>query len=64
MKLLCDNESFKKYPWGRLSFERTLKSLHALADSTSEKGSAIYGFPYAILVWAFERIPFSTEKKI
>lgn len=53
--LLEDEESFEKYPWGTLSYERTIDSFKN-ARKNLGNNYGIGGFPYAAIIWAFEKI--------
>lgn len=53
--LLEDEESFEKYPWGTLSYERTIDSFKN-ARKNLGNNYGIGGFPYASIIWAFEKI--------
>lgn len=60
VKLLTDLDEFYLYPWGRVIFMETIKSVSS-ALNTMSRGSAtgyhLGGFPLAILAFAFEIIP-------
>ncbi|KAI3873739.1 hypothetical protein MKW92_008469, partial [Papaver armeniacum] len=58
--LLVDNlEEFNTYPWGKLSYKATVKSLIRLSEGKSRN---VYGFPHVFQVWIFHRIPVLKEK--
>uniref|UniRef100_A0A803PTQ7 DUF1985 domain-containing protein n=1 Tax=Cannabis sativa TaxID=3483 RepID=A0A803PTQ7_CANSA len=52
MKLVDDKEDFDKYPWGRRSFDETIKGLIS-AEECDKKGYELCGFPLAFQVWGF-----------
>ncbi|XP_062118200.1 uncharacterized protein LOC133831805 [Humulus lupulus] len=56
MSLVDDEEKFEAYPWGRRSFNETIKYLTSALDS-SKTGYELCGFPIAFQVWGFEVIP-------
>uniref|UniRef100_A0A803NSI9 DUF1985 domain-containing protein n=1 Tax=Cannabis sativa TaxID=3483 RepID=A0A803NSI9_CANSA len=60
MKLVDDEEDFDKYPWGRRSFDETIKGLIS-AQECDKKGYELCGFPLAFQVWGFEVIPLLGE---
>ena len=64
MKLVYNDEALKKYPWGTVSYEKTLHGFKQGVSSTSTKRFGFYGFPYAVLIWAFETLPFMVENDI
>lgn len=51
--LLVDNlKEFSMYPWGKLSYKATVKSLICLSEVKSEvKSCNVYGFPQVFQVW-------------
>ncbi|TXG53669.1 hypothetical protein EZV62_018925 [Acer yangbiense] len=70
--LLADNLGrFNEYPWGRICFEMTMKSLQGalkgrvqmLNDRNNKKSKqnwevySVGGFPLGFLVWSYEAIP-------
>ncbi|KAK2662025.1 hypothetical protein Ddye_000599 [Dipteronia dyeriana] len=70
--LLADDlDQFNEYPWGRVCFEMTMKSLQnalkgrvqMLNDGNNKKSKqnweiySVGGFPWGFLVWAYEAIP-------
>ncbi|XP_062117699.1 uncharacterized protein LOC133831430 [Humulus lupulus] len=56
MSLVDDDQKFEAYPWGRRSFNETIKYLINALDS-SKTGYELCGFPIAFQVWGFEIIP-------
>ncbi|XP_062113196.1 uncharacterized protein LOC133824333 [Humulus lupulus] len=56
MSLVDDDQKFEAYPWGRRSFNETIKYLTSALDS-SKTGYELCGFPIAFQVWGFEVIP-------
>lgn len=64
VRLLENEEEFKRYPWGRASYNKTLHGFKQGSNNTCDTGFAVYGFPYAVLIWAFERLPFIWENNI
>ncbi|XP_060178111.1 uncharacterized protein LOC132608052 [Lycium barbarum] len=66
IKMADDLEFFSSYPWGTESFELTLDYLKNKIDipkhhqEHAEKrvaSYALYGFPWAFMVWAYEAFP-------
>ncbi|KAG5631475.1 hypothetical protein H5410_003192 [Solanum commersonii] len=55
VNLSRDIEAFNNYPWGHESFELTLKYL---LKPLGPKTNNLFGFPWALLAWAFEVIPY------
>lgn len=55
--LIDDKEQFERYPWGRVSYEITLDFVKKAIKSNDASAVGIGGFPYALLVWAYETIP-------
>ncbi|XP_038891747.1 pescadillo homolog [Benincasa hispida] len=54
--MLDDEERFRSYPWGRVSFELTIEFFKKVVIN---KPSSIFlqGFPLGLVYWAFEIIP-------
>ncbi|KAH0725220.1 hypothetical protein KY284_001085 [Solanum tuberosum] len=50
-----DIEAFNNYPLGHESFELTVKYL---LKPLGPKTNNLFGFPWALMVWAFEAIPY------
>ncbi|KAF3671303.1 hypothetical protein FXO37_08115 [Capsicum annuum] len=66
IKMVTDLEFFGGYPWGKESFELTLSYLEKKTDLTKQKKAffkrnnisyALFGFPWAFLVWIYEAFP-------
>lgn len=55
--LVDDKEQFDKYPWGRISYEITIDFVKKAIKSNDASAIGIGGFPFALLVWAYETIP-------
>ncbi|KAL2542863.1 Ulp1 protease family protein [Abeliophyllum distichum] len=65
-ELVNDLDHFDKYPWGKMSYDYTIRILKRdlgdkLRNSLKEGESccrySLHGFPLAIMIWAFEEIP-------
>ncbi|XP_026444735.1 WD repeat-containing protein 87-like [Papaver somniferum] len=64
---LVDNiEEFNRYPWGKLSYKETIKSLICLSEKKNVSKSKhlvgkvshhLYGFPLVFQAWIFHSIP-------
>ena len=56
LDILDNEEIFKGYPWGRLSYILTYQFLKKVSYSDTD---VVYlqGFPLALVYWAFEKIP-------
>lgn len=55
--LIDDKKQFDQYPWGRVSYEITIDFMKKAIKSHDVSAIGIGGFPYALLVWAYETIP-------
>ncbi|XP_038717208.1 uncharacterized protein LOC120010488 [Tripterygium wilfordii] len=64
-------DMFNKYPWGTLSYKKTIQSLTNCLVGRSEKFKAkkndyewynLLGFPWAFQLWVYEVIPSITKK--
>ncbi|KAH0716589.1 hypothetical protein KY285_012620 [Solanum tuberosum] len=59
VNLSQDIEAFNNYPWGHESFELTVKYL---LKPLGPKTNKLFGFPWALMAWAFEVIPYLTHQ--
>ncbi|KAK4730934.1 hypothetical protein R3W88_023922 [Solanum pinnatisectum] len=66
IKMVDDLDFFKSYPWGKECFDLTMKylknkiNLKKQSEVYKETGNAsyaLYGFPWAFLVWIYEAFP-------
>ncbi|KAH0672735.1 hypothetical protein KY284_023822 [Solanum tuberosum] len=60
IKMVDDLDFFKSYPWGKECFDLTLKYLKKQSEVYKERGNAsyaLYGFPWAFLIWIYEVFP-------
>uniref|UniRef100_A0A0A0KI50 TF-B3 domain-containing protein n=1 Tax=Cucumis sativus TaxID=3659 RepID=A0A0A0KI50_CUCSA len=55
--LIDDKKQFDSYPWGRISYEITVDFVKKSIKSNDASAIGVGGFPYALLVWAYETIP-------
>lgn len=62
LKMVDDPELFDNYPWGRLSYEMTIEYIKRSINSQQAEAYGIGGFPYAVIVWAYETIPTLIKK--
>ena len=58
LQLADDDDSFDKYPWGRLSYELTIRSFKNALNNQEVPFYWLSRFPHAVAVWAFETMPF------
>ncbi|KAL2490568.1 Ubiquitin-like protease domain-containing protein [Abeliophyllum distichum] len=65
-ELVDDLDLFDKFPWGKLSYEYTIRIVkrdmgdklrNSLKEGESRCRYSLHGFPLAIMIWAFEAIP-------
>ncbi|KAL2466865.1 Ulp1 protease family protein [Abeliophyllum distichum] len=65
-ELVDDLDRFDKYPWGKMSYDYTIRILkrdmgdklrNSLKEGESRCRYSLHGFPLAIMIWAFEAIP-------
>ncbi|PHU17603.1 hypothetical protein BC332_13298 [Capsicum chinense] len=54
-----DLEAFKSYPWGYESFKMTVEYFFT---PLTPKIVNLYGFPWALMAWAFEAIPYLRQQ--
>ncbi|KAG5605690.1 hypothetical protein H5410_027182 [Solanum commersonii] len=66
IKMVDDLDFFKSYPWGKECFDLTVKylknkiNLKKQSEVYKERGNAsyaLYGFPWAFLIWIYEVFP-------
>ena len=55
--MVDNDELFDKYPWGRLSYKMTTDSIKNGLNYIRSNTCNATGFPYALLVWAYQKIP-------
>ncbi|KAH0633806.1 hypothetical protein KY284_036592 [Solanum tuberosum] len=55
-------KAFSTYPWGRISYDTTIKHLLKAVKTIDGKTTNLYGFPWAFMCWAFEVVPFLQKK--
>ncbi|KAH0648072.1 hypothetical protein KY285_033320 [Solanum tuberosum] len=60
--LSADRKAFSAYPWGRISYDTTIKHLLKAVKTIDGKTTNLYGFPWALMCWAFEVVPFLQKK--
>ncbi|KAG5623987.1 hypothetical protein H5410_009205 [Solanum commersonii] len=60
--LSADRKAFSSYPWGRISYDTTIKHLLKAVKTIDGKTTNLYGFPLAFMCWAFEVVPFLQKK--
>ncbi|XP_015161609.1 uncharacterized protein [Solanum tuberosum] len=60
--LSIDRKAFSAYPWGRISYDITIKHLLKAVKTIDGKTTNLYGFPWAFMCWAFEVVPFLQKK--
>ncbi|KAH0714686.1 hypothetical protein KY284_007591 [Solanum tuberosum] len=60
--LSADRKAFSAYPWGRISYDITIKHLLKAVKTIDGKTTNLYGFPWAFMCWAFEVVPFLQKK--
>ncbi|WMV09480.1 hypothetical protein MTR67_002865 [Solanum verrucosum] len=60
--LSADRKAFSAYPWGRISYDITIKHLLKAVKTIDGKTTNLYGFPRAFMCWAFEVVPFLQNK--
>ncbi|KAH0635734.1 hypothetical protein KY289_035649 [Solanum tuberosum] len=60
--LSADRKTFSAYPWGRISYDTTIKHLLKAVKTIDGKTTNLYGFPWAFMCWAFEVVPFLQKK--
>ncbi|KAH0722493.1 hypothetical protein KY290_006558 [Solanum tuberosum] len=60
--LSADRKAFSAYPWGRISYDITIKHLLKAVKTIDGKTTNFYGFPWAFMCWAFEVVPFLQKK--
>ncbi|KAF8380830.1 hypothetical protein HHK36_028324 [Tetracentron sinense] len=56
LELVNNLEEFDKYPWGLVSYKRTIEKLARGLNNASPRYN-LYGCPFAFQAWAFEHIP-------
>ncbi|KAH0711951.1 hypothetical protein KY289_007910 [Solanum tuberosum] len=54
---MIDRKAFSAYPWGRISYDTTIKHLLTAVKTIDGKTTNLYGFP-----WAFMVVPFLQKK--
>ena len=57
LNMVDNDELFDKYPWDRLSYEMTIDSVKNGLNYIHSDTCNATGFPFALLVWAYETIP-------
>ncbi|KAH0645750.1 hypothetical protein KY290_035401 [Solanum tuberosum] len=60
--LSADRKTFSAYPWGRISYDITIKHLLKAVKTIDGKTTNLYGFPWAFMCWTFEVVPFLQKK--
>ncbi|KAH0655226.1 hypothetical protein KY285_030108 [Solanum tuberosum] len=60
--LSADRKAFSTYPWGRISYDITIKHLLKAVKTIDGKTTNLYSFPWAFMCWAFEVVPFLQKK--
>ncbi|KAH0635715.1 hypothetical protein KY289_035630 [Solanum tuberosum] len=58
----ADRKAFSAYPWGRISYDTTIKYLLKAVKTIDGKTTNLYGFPWAFMCWAFEIVPFPPKE--
>ncbi|KAH0730696.1 hypothetical protein KY289_001884 [Solanum tuberosum] len=59
---LAERKAFSAYPWGRISYDTTIKHLLKAMKTIDGKTTNLYGFLWAFMCWAFEVVPFLQKK--